>query len=68
MVFEQGRELMVRIYVYYTVKLYVLDNLYIEIWYRPYSNQIDKVEVVLLDEVIHLYEKNIDISDLFDNH
>ena len=65
--FEEGVELMVRTYLYYSVKLYKLDAIYIEVWYRPHHNRIDKVEAVDLDDVLHLYEKEIDITDLFLN-
>lgn len=64
--FEEGQEIMARIYLYYTVKLYRLGPLYIEVWYRPHHNRIDKVEAVELEDVLHLYEKEIDISDIFD--
>jgi len=64
---EAGRELMHRIYLYYIVKLYLVEDFYIELWYRMNQNLIDKILVVDLDDVIHLYEKEIDISDLFGN-
>jgi len=63
--FEEGVEVMSRIYLYYTVKLYRIGNMFAEVWYRPHHNRIDRVEAVNLDEVLHLYEKEIDISDLF---
>ncbi|MDY0343753.1 MAG: hypothetical protein RBR28_09280 [Lentimicrobium sp.] len=65
MLFAQGTELLERIYMYYIVKLYHLDNLFVEIWYHQTLHRIDKVFVVELDDVIHLYEKQINISDLF---
>lgn len=64
-VLGQGTELLERIYIYYVIKLYKLDNLFIEIWYRQTTNRIDKLDVVDLDDVIHLYESQINISDLF---
>ena len=64
-VLGQGIELLERIYVYYIVKLYKLDDLFVEIWYKQTTNRIDKVKVVELDDVIHLYESQINISDLF---
>jgi hypothetical protein len=62
---ERGNELMDRIYIYYVVKLYRLCDFYVEIWYQQTTNRIDRVIVVELDEVIHLYESQINISDLF---
>ena len=64
-VLNDGAELMDRIYIYYLIKLYRLFDFYVELWYLPASNRIDKVFAVSLDDVLHLYEKNIDISDLF---
>lgn len=64
-VLGQGTELLERIYIYYVIKLYKLDNLFIEIWYKQTTSRIDKLDVVDLDDVIHLYESQINISDLF---
>lgn len=64
-VLGRGVELLDRIYIYYIVRLYKLDNLFIEIWYHQTTNRIDKVLLVELDDVIHLYESQINISDLF---
>lgn len=63
-VLENGKELISRIYVYYVVKLYCMGDFYVELWYRQNGNKIDKLEVVDLEDVIHHYEKEIDISDL----
>ncbi len=65
MVLSNGTELLDRIYVYYVVRLYYIGDLYVEIWYQQLSNRIDKVQVVEIDDVIHLYESQINISDLF---
>lgn len=64
-VLGRGVELLERIYIYYIVKLYKLDDLFVEIWYKQTTSRIDKVELVQLDEVVHLYERQINISDLF---
>ncbi|MFH1119096.1 MAG: hypothetical protein V1775_04680 [Bacteroidota bacterium] len=61
----QGNELMERIYIYYVVKLYSLADFYVEIWYQQTTNRIDRVIVVDLGDVIHLYESQINISDLY---
>lgn len=64
-VLGRGLELLERIYIYYVVKLYKLDDLFVEIWYKQTTSRIDKVELVQLDEVVHLYEQQINIADLF---
>lgn len=63
-VLTEGNELMYRIYLYYTIKLYQFSDFFVEIWYLPSSNRIDKVRIVDIDDVMHLYEKEIDISDI----
>lgn len=65
LLFEVGRDVMSRIYQFYNVKLYSLGDFFVEVWYRQASNTVDKIEVVDMDKVFHLYEKKIDISDLF---
>lgn len=67
LVLTEGEELMHRIYIYYIIRLYRLSDFFVEIWYAQSSNKIDKILVVDLEDVLHLYEKNIDISDLFNS-
>lgn len=64
-VLEHGVELISRIHVFYIVKLYCMGDFYVELWYRQNGNKIDKLEIVDLEDVIHYYEKEIDISDVF---
>lgn len=64
-VLSGGRELLERIYLFYIVKLYQYTDFHVEIWYHQTTNRIDKVLTVELDDVIHLYESQINISDLF---
>jgi hypothetical protein len=63
LLFDQGREVMSRIYMYYNIKLYSLNDFFVEVWYRQSSNTVDKMAD--MDRVFHLYEKSIDTSDLF---
>jgi hypothetical protein len=63
--FDHGQELMNRIYVFYNIKLYSLFGFYVEIWYKQTTNKIDKVNIVNLTDVVHLYESQINIQDLF---
>ncbi len=65
LVLTQGKELMHRIYIYYTIKLYQYSDFFVEIWYLQISNTIDKIRIVDIEDVVHLYEKEIDIKDLF---
>ena len=49
-VLGRGVELLDRIYIYYIVKLYKLDDLFVEIWYKQTTSRIDKVELVQMDD------------------
>lgn len=60
-----GSELLERIYIYYVIKLYSFSGFFVEIWYQQTTNRIDRVIVVQLSDVIHLYESQINISDLY---
>ncbi len=64
-ILNEGREVLERIFMFYIVKLYTYNDLYVEIWYQQIGNKIDKVQVVELDDVLHLYENQININDLF---
>jgi hypothetical protein len=64
-VIKDGEELMSRIFAYYNIKLFKYADFFVEIWYQQLSNTIDKVVIVEEDDVLHHYDKKIDISDLF---
>lgn len=64
-VLEHGKELISRIYVCYVVKLYCMGDYYVELWYQQNGKKIDKLEIVDLEDVIHHYEKEIDLGDVY---
>ncbi len=63
-VLEQGKEISSRQFLFYNIKLFSLSDYFAEIWYIPSSNKIDKVEVLNIDEVLHIYRNDFDISSL----
>lgn len=65
LLFEKGKELMCRYEGEYTVKLYSLNDFFVEIWYLAKINKVLRVEVVNIDDVIRQYENEINIMDLF---
>lgn len=65
LVIEDGTEVLNRIFLFYVIRLYSIDDFYVEVWYKTSSNKIDRVESIEIDDVFHLYEKSIDIEDLF---
>lgn len=64
-VLTNGDDVMSRIYLYYNIKLYVVDNFFVEIWYRQMASRIDYVKMVDVDDVFLNYKNEIDISDLY---
>jgi hypothetical protein len=63
-VLTQGCDLMHRVHHDHTIKLYKFSGFFVEIWYLPDINKIDKIRIMDIEEVLHLYENEIDISDL----
>jgi hypothetical protein len=52
----------------YKVSLYVLKGLYVEIWYFPTTNRIEKVEPLADIKDLNHYLKDIDIKKLMDGY
>jgi len=63
-VLEQGKQISSRQFLYFVIKLYSLSDYFVEIWYIPSSNKIDKVEILDVDQMLHLYRHDFDISSL----
>ena len=65
LVIENGTEILNRIFLFYVIRLYSIEDFYVEVWHKTSSNKIDRVEPVQIEDVFHLYERSIDIEDLF---
>jgi hypothetical protein len=65
LVIDNGTEILNRIFLFYVIRLYSIEDFYVEVWYKTSTNKIDRVEPVQIEDVFHLYERNIDIEDLF---
>jgi len=65
LVIENGTEILNRIFLFYVIRLYSIDDFYVEVWYKTSTNKIDRVEPVQIEDIFHLYERSIDIEDLF---
>jgi hypothetical protein len=65
LVIENGTEVLNRIFLFYVIRLYGIEDFYVEVWYKTSTNKIDRVEPVQIEDVFHLYERSIDIEDLF---
>ena len=64
-VFNHGNELFSKKEHQYLIKLYVLDNIYVEVWFQVAKNKIEKVVALNEEEVLLKYGELIDISDIF---
>ena len=65
LVIDNGTEILNSIFLFYVIRLYSIEDFYVEVWYKTSSNKIDRVEPVQIEDVFHLYERSIDIEDLF---
>ncbi len=63
-VWASGEYIGTRAYYGYKVQLYVLQGLYVEVWYSPALNKIEKVEPIQSDKVLNHYLKDINLQKL----
>jgi hypothetical protein len=64
LLFEQGRHVLSRIYLFYNVHLYTLSGFYAEIWYRQADNRIERVIILDESDVLDLYDNQIGLGDI----
>jgi hypothetical protein len=62
--FPDGTYIAVRDYYNYKVQLYSLWGFYVEVWYHPKMNSIDKIEALNDEKSLKLYLSDIEIEDL----
>ena len=66
-VWSKGECIGSREYYGYRIALYALKHLFVEVWYHPGTNKIEKIEPISNDEkALHNYLKDIDISKMLD--
>ncbi len=63
-IFESGKPVTDRRFLYFQIRLYTLNDFFAEIWYIPSTNKIDRIHTLTLDEVLKIYDSNFDISGL----
>lgn len=66
-VLQDGDAILDRIYMYYHIKLFVVNDFFVELWYHQAQNTIGKVKLIEEEEIILFYGNKIDISDGFKN-
>jgi hypothetical protein len=64
LLFEEGRHVLSRIYLFYNVHLYIYSGFYVEIWYRQADNKIERVILLDQTDVLDLYDSQIGLSDI----
>ncbi len=61
-VFKHGSVLFNKTDKHHTIKLYLVDNLYVEVWFHIVKNKIEKVVALNDEQVLIHYGELIDIS------
>jgi len=65
MVLQTGKELSIRNHLNYTVHLYLVTGLLVELWYISDSNTIAKTSVTTKEKAEKQYRMNSDLSKYF---
>ncbi len=66
LVIEHGQEVMERLYIFYIVKLFAIHDFYVEIWLHQITKELARIIVLSEDDVLEIYQKQLNISDLED--
>lgn len=63
-VLESGKPITVRHFLHYYIKLFSYSDYFVELWYIPATNKIQKAEALGIDDVLQIYKNDFDISEL----
>jgi hypothetical protein len=66
LIFDQGNEIGSRIYIFYNIRLFLLFDFFVEIWYIQTTNRIDRIVILSITDVLDIYERDIQLGKLFD--
>jgi hypothetical protein len=67
-VWADGEFIGSREYYGYKIVLYVLERLYVEVWYFIATNKIEKVEPISNSKDLNHYLKDVDIENLMSGY
>jgi len=65
--FHDGTELLTRKHESYIIKLFQVEDIFVEIWYNAQKNVIQEIKVVDLDELIMKYDAELNLPDFLNN-
>lgn len=54
-IFNNGKHITIRHENGYIVNLYLVDDIFVEIWYKQERNQIDRIEIIEDSNTIDIY-------------
>ncbi|MCB0806872.1 MAG: hypothetical protein KDC05_13830 [Bacteroidales bacterium] len=61
---HEGIEIMTRRSNGFVIKLFGISHNYVDVWYDPKNNTIEKIEPLSYQDIVKYYEKHIDLSVL----
>jgi len=67
-IFTTGQELMQREHLHYLIRLYSLNDFFVEVWFMPGQNNIENIEIIDENDIIKLYDIHLDVLDIFNPH
>jgi len=62
-VFQDGEYIAMREYYNHRINLYSLNDFFVEVWYSPGENKIEKIEVLESENTLDLYIDNMNELD-----
>lgn len=62
--FHDGKELLQRIDGAFVIKLFSVQSIFVEIWYNHKRNIIEKIQVIEEDDLLKIYDKEINLTQL----
>lgn len=62
--FNDGKELLTRKHRDFIVKLFLVDETFVEIWYNSDKNLIENIKVIDENDLVKIYDKEINLSQL----
>lgn len=62
--FHEGKEVLDRRDGEFVIKLFSVQELYVEVWYNSSRNIIEQIQVISEEDLVRIYDKEINLSQL----